>query len=181
VYLAHEDKPAEPAFPPIGELVDGGIVEGPDGVVLSASPGAITEQLPVWIVGVPPPAQPLDAGFTAIGAFYNIGSSQTTTAAHGAQFDLALPVPAGADIERLGAEVLIAARSILDGPESGEIWFPITGAYDQASNLFRVPLYTLTLQGQVMVLTEDPNIQPLPLSPTSAPRPSSEPFNITCR
>ena len=181
VYLAHEDKPAEPAFPPIGELVDGGIVEGPAGVVLSTSPGALTEPLPVWIVEVPPPTEPLDAGLTAIGAFYNIGSSQTTTGAHGAPFGLALPVPAGADTERLGAEVLIAARSILDGPESGEIWFPITGVYDQASNLFRVPLYTLTLQGQVMVLTEDPNIQPPPLSPTSAPRLRGALFNVTCR
>ena len=97
--------------------------------------------------------------------------------AGGAPFGLALPVPAGADTERLGAEVLIAARSILDGPESGEIWFPITGVYDQASNLFRVPLYTLTLQGQVMGPTEDPDIQPPPLSPTSAPRLGGELFN----
>ena len=103
VYLAHEDKPAEPAFPPIGELVDGGIVEGPAGVVLSTSPGALTEPLPVWIVEVPPPAEPLDASLTANGAFYNIGSSQTTTAADGAPFGLALPVPAGADTERLGS------------------------------------------------------------------------------
>ena len=181
VYLAHEDKPAEPAFPPIGELVDGGIVEGPAGVVLSTSPGAITEPLPVWIVEVPPPAQPLDPSLTAIGAFYNIGSSQTTTAADGAQFGLALPVPAGADTERLAAAVLVAARGILDGPESGEIWLPITGVYDQASNLFRIPLYTLTLQGQAIVLTEDPNLQPLPLSPTSAARASGELFKVTCR
>ena len=53
VYLAGEGRLQQPAFPPTGELADGGIVEGPVRRLLGAVAGAIAEPLPVWIVEVP--------------------------------------------------------------------------------------------------------------------------------
>jgi FG-GAP repeat len=38
-----------PAFPPTGELVNGGIVEAPNGVLIGALEAALSQPLPVWI------------------------------------------------------------------------------------------------------------------------------------
>lgn len=180
VYLAGERPVPGPAFAATGLLVDGGVVEGPGGVVLGAVAGAIAEPLPVWIVEVPAPDEPLIAGATSRGGFYNIGGERRAAAADGAPFGLALPVPAGADTAHLAAAVLARADEVLDVPEGGELWIPLTGVYDAAGNRFSLALDTLTLEGSTVVLIEHPDLGPSAPPPAAAAREPGPSFEITC-
>lgn len=180
VYLTGERPVPGPAFAATGLLVDGGVVEGPGGVVLGAVAGAISEPLPVWIVEVPAPDEPLIAGATARGAFYNIGGERRTTATDGAPFGLALPVPEGTDTAHLAAAVLARADEVLDVPEGGELWIPLAGVYDAAGNRFSLALDTLALEGITVVLIEHPDLEPLTRPPVAASRGLGASFEITC-
>jgi hypothetical protein len=118
LYLhAPAEDPGGPLFPPTGELVDDGIVEGPGGVLLGAVGAAVAEPIPVWIHEVPAPTEPLFELAVPRGAFHNIGAVQTTIAADEGTFALALPVPEG-DTAPLAAAMLVSAHRVLDGPGS---------------------------------------------------------------
>lgn len=188
VYLAGDpppEKPPEPAFPPTGQLVNDGIVEGAGDVLLGAFGTTLAEPLPVWIVEVPPPAEPLPFMMRPIGAFYNVGASRTTWPPGDVPFGLALPVPAGADTAHLGVAVFSPVGRRLKG--GGDPGIPVPGFYNPETNLFSFALSTLFVEGSTVVLVEDPDLAPLSEA-VVAPRstrhgPQDEPvpqFDILC-
>ena len=163
------DEPS-PAFPPTGELVNGGIVQGLNGVLLGALEAGLGQPLPVWIQEVEAPAQALWPGATPLGRFYNIGAVATTAAAQDEPFGLALPVPDGADTAHL-AVALVGPRSWRFGDSDAEDqWLPAIGYYDPENRLFSIDLPCLFADGRTVVLVEDPNFVPLSL-------PDTEPSN----
>ena len=106
VYLTAALPEPGPAFAATGELVGGGIVEGPDGVLLGALGSVPAEPLPVWVVSVTAPEAPELAPMQAVGGFYNVGAEATTSAEVDAPFALALPIPEGTDTAHLVIAVL---------------------------------------------------------------------------
>ncbi len=158
-----------PAVTPTAELHDSAIVQGPSGVRLGAVQGALSETLSVWMVEVPPPAEPLFSGATPVGAYFNIGAECTVYVAQETPFVVALPVPGGTDTTNLAAALLVPASSIIDGPATGAFWQPLTGSYDAASNLYLVALTALPAEGATAVLVNDPELQPLELAGTPQP------------
>lgn len=82
----------------------------------------------------------------------------------------------------MAAAILVPASSMLDGPEWGEFWIPEVGVYDPASDLFTIALDDLALEGSIVVLIEDPDLEPLPLLPISALRETEDAtFDVSCR
>jgi FG-GAP repeat len=153
----------QPAFPPTAELADGGMLEGPDGILFGAPRGALTDPLPVWIVEVPTPEQPLPPLTTALGPFCNIGAVSATNAPASLPFAIAFPVPEGADTEHLGMAMLAPAEEGLDSTESGPVWQRLRGFYDNQNNLFCVALPSLVIEGRAVVLIQDPAVTPVTL------------------
>lgn len=177
------DEPPTPAFPPTGELVDAGSVEGPGGALLGAVMGALPEPLPVWIVEVPTPAEPMPAQAVALGAVLNVGAAGTTTAAAGARFALLLPVPEGADTAHLAAAVLVQANSALDDDTGlGSFWTPVRGVYDAGSRVFIVTLDALAIEGATVVLMQHPDVVPVDPAAASSPatRDAGPIFEVRC-
>jgi FG-GAP repeat len=160
---AAPDEPQNPAFPPTGELVNGGIAEGPAGVLLGALEATLSQALPIWIEQVDTPAEPLWPQAAPVGEFYNIGAVQTTTAAEDEPFGLAVPVPEGADTDHLAIAVLGPPNPLFDYPGTGAQWFPVSGVFNPDSGLFSIALYTLFIQGSVVVLVQHPDVASLPV------------------
>jgi hypothetical protein len=176
--------PPGPAFPATGELVDGGVLEGPGGVLLGAAAGSLGSAVPVWVHEVPAPDEPLSTFATALGPYYNVGALTTTTAPASAPFALALPVPAGADPAHLGVALLIPAGDELDASGAGPVWAPIRGVHDAENGLLSVVLPALLLQGQTVVLMQHPDLTPIVPAPASMLLRADEAdvlaFDLTC-
>jgi hypothetical protein len=158
----------EPSFAPTDTLVDGAVISSPLGVVVGTAPGTLLEPLPIWILEGQTPAEPLYAGAVALGAYYNIGAHCTTRAPLSSPFVVALPVPAGADIDHLAVGVLTSGASIHDIDTSARIWSRLTGVYDAARQLYVVTTTALDLEGHTFVLVEDAALEPA--TPGSASR-----------
>jgi hypothetical protein len=166
-------EPPSPAFPPTGELVNGGIVEGLNGVLLGALEGTLSQPLAIWIQEVEAPAQALWPLATPVGSFYNIGAVTTTVAPQEQEFGLAMPVPDGADTAHLGIALLGPRSRLLDDLGAEDEWLPIPGYYESESRLFSIALSYLFIEGSIVVLVEHPNL--VPLSLPSAQTPSASP------
>jgi hypothetical protein len=175
-------EPEEPAFPPTGELAGAAIVEGPGGALLGSVEGSLETPLPIWVVEVPAPAEPLAPSSQPRSALYNIGATATTSAADDAPFGLALPVPGGADTAHLALAVLLPPEDASEPPaEAGSSWIPIPGVYDPDNNLFSVSLYTLAIEGSTVVLIEDPDLESLAPTSGAASRDGGMLFDVRCR
>ena len=155
-----------PAFPPTGELVNGGIVQGLNGVLLGALEAGLSQPLPVWIQEVDAPAQALWTGATPLGRFYNIGAVETTVSAQDQPFGLALPVPDGADTAHLAIAMLCPLSWQFCDPDAEDGWLPILGYYNSENHLFSIDLPCLFADGRTVVLVEDPHFAPLSLPAT---------------
>ena len=88
-------------------------------------------------------------------------------------------MPPGVDGAHLAAVILARADEVLDVPEDGELWIPVTGVHDAASNLFSLALDTLALEGTTVALIEHPDLGPL-TPPSAASREADAMFEITC-
>ena len=170
VYLAGTGPPPPgPAFPPTGELVNSGIVEGSGGVLLGAFENTLaTAPLPVWIQEVKPPTEPLPAQATPRGTFYNVGAVPTTPSPEDAPFALALPVPKGINSAHLAVAALAPAGRRGEGSVPEDPWLPVRGVYNAELGLFSIVLNDLFLGGTTVVLIEHPDL--VPLSPAAAAR-----------
>lgn len=157
-------EPPTPACQPTGELANGVVIQGANGVLLGALEASLGsgQPLSIWIHEVEAPAQALWPGVTPVGLFYNIGAV-TTTAAGEQPFGIALPVPGGADTAHLGIALFDALKSLVEEPGADDEWLIIPGCYDSESRLVSFALPYLFNRGSTVVLVEGPNLQPLPL------------------
>jgi hypothetical protein len=150
----------QPAFPSTGELHNASVIAGPSGALLGAVDGTLAAPLSVWLREVPAPLEPLFDGAAPRGIYYNAGADCTTFAPAEAPFALALPVPETTDTSRLGVAVLTSASHLLDGPEAGAFWAPVSGLYDPDRRLYLITLAALVADGSTFVLIEHPNLGP---------------------
>ncbi len=169
------EEPPSPAFEATGELVDGGIVEHPAGVLLGAPEGSLSGPLPVWIHEVPAPVEPLPSRAILRSGYYNVGAVETSIATGDGAFALALPVPAGADTAHLAAAILVPTELLLDEPATDHLWIPMVGIYDPESGLFSIVLDGLYMSGSTVALMEHPDIASR--SRPTAPVPTRRPEN----
>jgi len=137
------------------------VIQGPSGSMLGAVNGTLTAPLPVWLNEAPPPSEPLLAGATPRGAYYNAGAECTTFAPQGAPFALALPVPEDADTSKLGVAVLSPARYLINARRDGVVWELASGVYDPDSRLYLIPRAALLSEGSTFVLVEHPDVRPM--------------------
>ena len=174
--FAPETSPDQPppAFQPTGELVDGGIIEGTNGVLLGALESGLAQPLPIWIQEVEAPAQALWTGATPLGRFYNIGAVQTTAAAQDEPFGLALPVPDGADTAHLTIALLGPLSWQAGDPDAEDEWIPSLGYYDSENRLFSIDLQSLSANGRTVILVEDTNFASLSLPDTQTTNSGSQ-------
>ena len=159
VYLYDISQPppvqCNPAFPPTDTLEDSGAITGPSGFTLSAPPGTLSAPLSIWLREVAPPVEPLFAGATPLGAYYNIGSQCTAASRPDHAFVLEFPVPDPADTAELSVAVLVPDALVLDGVASGSSW-------DLANDPIRKPAPVrghhggLASEGMTFVLIEQP-------------------------
>jgi hypothetical protein len=170
---------------PTGVLNDGDSLQLPDGPIVGAVPGTLTEPLQVTIVETSLPSESLPGGFQPRGNAYRISSRFVTIAPADKPLLIGMPVPAGADPARLGVAAFVpdGLSTESEEPEGyAASWTAIPGSYDPATNLFVVTVRALLADGATLVLYEHPDNAPLP-SP-AAPQPSvaegAVVFNVTC-
>ena len=150
--------PGETPFPLTGELSDGIVVSHDSGAILGASDGAGLDALPVWIHDIDDPEEPRFVGATVVGLTYSVGAAETTQAAAGAAFSLALPVPADVDPTRLVAAALVGGESVFDDWTDGDFWVPVEGLLDAGNEFLFINLSALTDTGTTVTLLEDPGL-----------------------
>lgn len=170
---------------PTGVLVDGGTVELPDGPIVGAVPGALTEPLQVTIVETPRPSESLPGGFQPHGDAYRISARSLTAAPPDKPLLLGVPVPASADPDRLGVALYVpdGLASESDEPDTPtSSWTTAPGSYDPATNLFVITVRALLPEGFTVLLYEHPDNVPLPppAAQTSAVAGGAVDFEVTC-
>lgn len=170
---------------PTGVLVDGGSVELPEGPIVGAVPGALTEPLQVTIVETPRPSESLPGGFQPRGDAYRISARTLTAAPADKPLLLGLPVPANADPGRLGVAMYVpdGLASESDEPDtSSSSWTTAPGSYDPVTNLFVITVRALLSEGFTVLLYEHPDNAPLPTAAAPAPAMAegTVDFEVTC-
>lgn len=158
--------------PPTGTLEDGGSFESASGAIIGALPGTLSGPLMADIFPVALPAD-LPGSFVVRGDAYRMLSDQPTIAPAETPFLVGLPVPAGADVTKLGVALNMSNRFATENGEPPYLdrsWTTAPGSYDPATNLFVFTLSTLLPEGVSAVLYEHPNNVPLPAAPVATSR-----------
>ena len=151
------------------------------GVMLGATQGGLTDNLPVWIEEVSAPQQPLFEQALVRGGYYSIGAECEQFASQDSPFVIGLPVPEGVDSSNLGAAVLAPHDTLVDGPGSGSYWQPVIGHYDAGSRIYMIPMGALTDEGHTVALIEHPDLAPFTVVSTPQITSSTAPvFFVTC-
>jgi hypothetical protein len=174
-------EPPSPAYQPTGELANGGVVDGVNGVLLGALEASLSQPVAVWIQEVEAPAQALWPQAAPVGLFYNIGAVTATAAAEAQPFGLALPVPDDADTTHLAIALLGPLHGLHDNSSTDDEWLPVSGCYDAENRLFSIALPYLLIEGSTVVLVEDPDLAPLSLSSAEASDTSPQFRSVTAR
>ncbi len=158
---AGPDDPCSPSFTSTSDLAETGVVTHASGVQLGATQVGAAGAAAVWVHEVPPPAEPLFENAQVLSAFYNVGAECETVAPLDAPFVVALPVPDDADPATLGVAVLAPEGTLVDGPEAGRFWLPVTGSHDAEARLYMIVLGALPETGYTLVLIAQPDLQPV--------------------
>lgn len=172
--------------PPTGTLHDSRSLESPDGPIIGAVPGTLTEPLVATIVETERPQESLPGGFLPRGDYYRLSAKRLTITPADRPLLVGLPVPAGADTNRLAVAAympdgLTTEAELPEAPTRS--WTTMPGAYDPSTNLFVVTVRALLPEGFSVVLFEHPENAPLPLPEATALRPAqtqAEEYEVAC-
>ncbi len=158
-------------------------ITGVDDVGLGAMDTAIDDPTPIFIERIPDPAPEVPLPhhlrlIDAVGEFYEITALTTLSTPEETFVILALPVPPGADTDRLGILVLAPPDLVAsDPPEDtpSQRWYTLSGTYDPQENLFLTGLRYVGREPEVFALVEGLNYPAFDIQALSA----SE-FSVTC-
>ncbi len=142
-----------------GTLDNGGVVSGPDGVKIGAVTNALDAPLPVTIVSLNPPVDPVPSPSIQLGNYYRISAQREVVQSLDKSFILALPVPQSADTTRLAMAVYASNARLLDaGDPSGHHWELVPGVYDAANKLLLAQFPYLSQVGETVTLVHHPDM-----------------------
>lgn len=168
-----------------GTLENGGTVQGPDGVGLGALEDTLSAPIEVSIARATAPTTALPAMAQVVSEFYTLGAGQDVAVSTESPFIVAVPVPAGADTQRLALAVLGSGERVNDADPSVQAWSFLEGRYDPAQNIFLTTIAGLTVQERTIVLTVHPDFESPPnrapvMAPARSNRPEGDLFRVKC-
>lgn len=148
---ATETPTALPSPGPVsGELEDGAVFIGVDGVRIGAVPGALSVPLGVTIEQTDAPAMELPGGAQALGSYYSLSAERDAAASPNTPFILGLPIPDGVPTDHLGIAMMASA-------DPGD-WTILPGLYDADHRLLLVTREYVAMGPRSMVLVEHPGL-----------------------
>ncbi len=165
-----------------GDLVNGGVLDGPNGVSIAAPDGSLATPLHILFTSLEPPNTALPAAAQAVGAYLHISATETTYLSPNSPLVLGFPPSPGADTSHLALAVLKSGANISDVYSQQSNWTFLEGLYDATQDLFLTTNAALTAQGETYVLVEHPGYA----SPTNPPAAQPSParttalFNVKC-
>lgn len=169
--------------PPAGTLYDAASLENAGGAIIGAVSGTLPGPLAADIFPVALPAG-LPAEFVVRGDAYRLLSGALSIAPSETPFLVGLPVPAGADVTRLGAALNLSSGLVTESsgpPDLTRRWTTAPGVYDPATNLFVFTVSALLPEGITAVLYEHEDNRPLAAPPTVANRTTTAAtYSVTC-
>ncbi len=164
-------------------LLPEGVYRGAGGLVLAALPGALEAAIGVYsdVVEEPDVALPSEVD-ERWGPYLVLGSDADVLGEAGA-FAVALPVPEGADVERLALAVLLRPEDASGLYLSGPTWWLVDGVFEPRERYFVAPLSGLTADGRVVTLVSSGEaVSPaLGAAPSAVAPQQAAAFEASCR
>lgn len=160
IYLPIVMKPA--AAGPADVLVNGGKVEGPDGVGVGALTGTLDAPVQVSISATAPPTTTVPAPAQVLSGFYQIGAGEDVFVLPESPFILAFPLPGGANTANLALAVLQSGEGINDVDAGIADWTFLEGMVDPGRNLFLTTIAGFRKEGEIFTLVEHPDFESPP-------------------
>jgi len=169
----------------LGERLEpGGVVAGAGGSWLAATEGALAAPIFIDITSVDEPTRdvPLTVGVRAVGEAFYVAANVTAGASPTNPFVLLLPVPAGADPERLAVAVL-DSESVYAPPDddAGSLqatWTYIDSVVEDA--FIAAPIVGLAPNGFTAVVVEHDAFDSRAPDVTTSVTPLAESFTAVC-
>jgi hypothetical protein len=144
-----------------GMLQDGGILAGPDGLLMGAISGTLSSPLQITITPTSTPATALDPDIIPVNGFYDVRADRDLYTPADYPLLIGLPVPDGVDTTHLAMAVLIPPLRIPFGDDGLPHWFLFRGIYELPSELLVTAISGLSSSGYQIALVEAPNQTPL--------------------
>jgi len=136
-------------------LSAGAIVVGLDGVSVAAPVGSLDAPVELSIESAVMPAASLPTAYTTIGGVYRIVGKSVTRSIAGTGFIVGLPIPPGADPDRLRIAVL--ATPELSSDSGGEDrWVILRSVHHAPTGLIAAFLAMVVPEGMIFVMVEAP-------------------------
>lgn len=149
-------------------LTNGGTIRSALGAGVTVAQGAVEGSRTGYVLAVSQPITPLVPYMQALGSFYTVGVvTETLHSSVETYFIVRLPVPAGANVTKLGALVYLPSGSdLLNGDDSNWVYAP--GYYDSSKREFSFALTLLPRGGALVVLVTGDTLHTLGASAASA-------------
>ena len=164
-------------------LLPDGVYRGSGGLVLAALPGALDAAIGVYsgVVEAPDVALPPEVD-ERWGPYLVLGSDVDTLGAAEA-FAVALPVPDGADVERLALAVLLRPEDVSGLYLSDPTWWLVEGVFEPRERYFVAPLSGLAADGRIMTLVSSGDVftPALGVAPSWVAPQQAIAFEASCR
>ena len=162
-----------------GELDNGGVLDGPDGIRIGAPQGSLAAPVDIIFSSPAPPTQTLPSPALAAGPFVEIAADQEISLAPENPLILAFPVPDGADTAHLALGVLVSGEFIEDVYTPEKEWIFLNGLYDASGGLFLAAETGLIADGEIYVLVEHADFDSPPPAAGGLDQTTSD-FFVSC-
>jgi hypothetical protein len=158
-------------------LVNGGKVEGTDGVGIGALAGTLSAPIQVSITAATSPAVSVPAPAQELSGFYQISAAEDVFVLPESPFILAFPVTSGVNTANLALAVLQSGAGMRDVDDMIEAWTFLEGKVDLNRGLFLTTISGLKQGGQVFTLVEHPDFESPPNDGPASAAPANSTLN----